>query len=123
MSLLRGFPVHATCKTQGQAVPLKVTNEVSIMDVVAIGGLLIGGAAVFFGYGVDISTNATQITQIKDDVIKIERRAELSEGKILDQLKQQGETMKDIQKESADSRLRIEDKLDRLIERQLPSAK
>lgn len=104
-------------------MPLKVTNEVSIMDVVAIGGLLIGGAAVFFGYGVDISTNATQITQIKDDVIKIERRAELSEGKILDQLKQQGETMKDIQKESADSRLRIEDKLDRLIERQLPSAK
>lgn len=104
-------------------MPLKVTNEVSLMDVIAIGGLVIGGAAVFFGYGVDISKNSTEITQVKADVVRIERSAELSEGKILDLLKQQSETMKDIQKESADSRLRIEDKLDRLIERQLAGVK
>lgn len=94
-------------------MPLKMTNEVSIMDVVAIGGLLLGGAGIFFGYGANIQENTTEINHLQSDVSRIERSAEKSEQKILTQL---GEIKQDAAKDRQD----IKTKLDRLIERQIP---
>ena len=100
-------------------MPLKMTNEVSIMDVVAIGGSLLVGAGVFFGYGVDIGENTVAIQHIKGDLVKIEKQNDDGEKKILDLLNKQGDAITDIRKEAATGRLRIEDKLDKLIDREL----
>ena len=98
---------------------MQFTNEVSLMDVVAIGGLLAGGAAVFFGYGADISTNSTRIVGLQKDVIRIERQSDESDKEILVQLKENRVEMKEYRQESREANHLVNAKLDRLIEREL----
>lgn len=100
-------------------MPLKMTNEVSVMDIIAIGGLLLGGAAVFFGYGVDINENAQGIAHLRNDVARVERQAGEADLRVVKQLDDLKTGMEKIRTESASERKDIIQKLDKLIDRQL----
>jgi len=98
---------------------LKMTNEVSLVDLFAIGGLLAGALAFFFGYGVTIQENHTSISHIKSDMVRLERVGEARDTEILEQLKEQRDDLKEIRTESMAGRKDIIGKLDKLIDREL----
>ena len=98
---------------------LKMTNEVSLVDLFAIGGLLAGALAFFFGYGVTIQENNTSISHIKSDMVRLERVGEVRDTEILEQLKEQRDDLKDLRKEGMEGRKDVLDKLDKLITRDL----
>ncbi len=100
-------------------MPLKMTNEVSWMDVFAIGGLLLGGAAVFFSYGTDIAANSVAVQGVQQDIVRVERKVDEENGKIVDLIEKQTIEMRVIRQESEAGRIRIEDKLDKIIDREL----
>lgn len=100
-------------------MPLKFTNEVSWMDVFAIGGLLLGGAGVFFGVAGDIRTHDVQIAENTKAISRVERHMGEENSKILDLLKQQSIQVREIRMESEAGRLRIEQKLDKIVDREL----
>lgn len=104
---------------KGNAMPLKMTNEISVMDIVAIGGLMLGGAAVIFGYGTEIAENAIAIEGAQHDIARVENKLDTENSKIMDALKLQTVEMRIIRQESEAGRMRIEDKLDKIIEREL----
>jgi hypothetical protein len=103
-------------------MPLKMTNEVSVMDVVAIGGLLLGGATVFFGMGADVQTHSVQIAENTRAISRVEHKAEEDNNKVIEMLKAQSIEVRIIRQEAESGRMRIEDKLDRLVERELNGA-
>ena len=98
---------------------LKMTNEVSRMDVFAIGGLVLGGAGVFFGLGADVQMQGVQIVANTESIHRVERQAQGNNDRVLDLLKQQTVEMKEIRAESEAGRIRIENKLDKIIDRAL----
>lgn len=98
---------------------LKMTNEVSVMDIVAIGGLLIGGAAVFFGIAGDVKTHTIQIAENGRAISRVENHMADENNKILNMLKDQAIQVREIRLESEAGRLRIEEKLDKIIDREL----
>ena len=100
-------------------MPLKFTNEVSWMDVFAIGGLLLGGAGVFFGIAGDVKTHDVQIAENTKSISRVERHMAEENSKILNMLKDQAIQVREIRLESEAGRLRIEDKLDKIIDREL----
>lgn len=104
---------------KGNAMPLKMTNEVSLMDIIAIGGLLLGGAAVFFNYGTDIAQNKLAIHGVENDIARVERKVDTENGKVIDMLRLQTIEMREIRQESEAGRIRIETKIDRMLEREL----
>lgn len=100
-------------------MPLNFDGKVSVMDLFAIG---IGGVtalSVFFGVSTNVSENALQIASNRDNLTRIERTAKDNDEKILDQLKENKQAVKEIRVESAAGRKDIIQKLDRLIEREL----
>ena len=100
-------------------MPLKMTNEVSWMDVFAIGGLMLGGAAVFFGIAGDVKTHGVQIADNARSISRVEHKMDEENTKIVDLIKQQTIEMRVIRQESEAGRIRIEDKLDKIIDREL----
>jgi hypothetical protein len=98
---------------------LKMTNEVSVMDIVAIGGLLVGGAAVFFGIAGDVKTQGVQIAENARSISRVEHHMAEENNKILTMLKEQSVQVREIRMESEAGRLRIEEKLDKIIDREL----
>jgi len=100
-------------------MPLKFTNEVSWMDIFAIGSLLVGGVAVFFGIAGDVQTHTVQIAENTRAISRVEHKATEDNNKVVDMLKQQTVEMRIIRQESESGRIRIEDKLDKIIEREL----
>ena len=104
---------------KGNAMPLKMTKEVSLMDVIAIGGLLLGGVGVFFGIAGDVQTHTVQIAENTKAISRVEHKAAEDNGKVIDMLKQQTVEMRVIRQESESGRIRIEDKLDKIIDREL----
>lgn len=100
-------------------MPMKFTNEISVMDIFAIGGLVVGGAAVFFGIAGDVQTHTVQIAENTRAISRVEHKATEENNKVLDLLKQQAVEVRIIRQEAEAGRMRIEDKLDRLVEREL----
>lgn len=100
-------------------MPLKLTNEVSVVDIVAILGLVAGGITFVFGYGTDISDNTMQIAGIKTEIVRIEKRSEAKDGEILEQLRENREELKEYRNEARGNNREVNGKLDRLIEREL----
>lgn len=100
-------------------MPLKMTNEVSLMDVITIGGLILGGAAVFFGYGVEINENSQGIAHLRSDVARVERQADEADQRVIKQLDELKSGMNAIRTESASERKDIMRKLDTIIEREI----
>lgn len=98
---------------------LKMTNEVSWMDIFAIGGLLLGGAGVFFGIAGDVKTHGVQIAENTKTISRVEHKMDVENVKIVDLIKQQTVEMRVIRAESEAGRVRIEDKLDKIIDREL----
>ncbi len=104
-------------------MPLKMTNEVSWMDVFAIGGLMIGGAAVFFGIAGDVKTQGVQIADNARSISRVEHKVDQENGKIVDLIEKQTIEMRVIRQESEAGRIRIEDKLDKIIDRELEGSR
>lgn len=102
---------------------IKFTNEVSVMDIFAIGGLMLGGAAVFFGIAGDVQTHTVQIAENTRAISRVEHKATEDNNKVLDMLRQQTVEMRVIRQESEAGRMRIEDKLDKIIERELDGSR
>ena len=100
-------------------MPLKFTNEISFMDVIAIGGLLLGGVGVFFGIAGEVQTHGVQIAENSRAISRVEHKAAEDNNKVVDMLKQQTIEMRVIRQESEAGRIRIEDKLDKIIDREL----
>ena len=100
-------------------MPLQVDNRVSLMDIFSI---LIGvgvAASVFFGVAGDVSTNNLQIASNKEAIHRVEVAAKESDNQIVDLLEKQNWQINEIKDDSAKGRKRIEDKLDKIIEREL----
>ena len=89
------------------------------MDIVAIGGLLVGGAAVFFGIAGDVKTQGVQIAENARSISRVEHHMAEENNKILTMLKEQSVQVREIRMESEAGRLRIEEKLDKIIDREL----
>jgi len=92
------------------------------MDIFAIGSLILGGAAVFFGIAGDVQTHTVQIAENTRAISRVEHKATEENNKVLDLLKQQAVEVRIIRQEAEAGRMRIEDKLDRLVERELNGA-
>jgi len=108
---------HKTSKEE--TMPLQVDNRVSLMDIFSI---LIGvgvAASVFFGVAGDVSTNNVQIAFNKEAIHRVEVAAKESDNQIVDLLEKQNWQINEIKDDSAKGRKRIEDKLDKIIEREL----
>ena len=111
-------------------MPFNIDTRVSLMDVIAIGGALFAGYKVMFDVGSGVEMNAQQIAQNHKDIggMKAEMRREVDrlesnvggiEEQIAEQFQLINQEVKETRLESAAGRQRIEDKLDRLIEREL----
>lgn len=95
---------------------IQLDNRVSWVDIVAIAGMLLTGSLVFFDVKEDVALNAQKITTVEaeltEEIERVEKEADKDREEIL-------EAVNETRKESAAGRQRIEDKLDRLIERKL----
>jgi len=96
---------------------LRFDNSLSWMDIVAIAGSAITAIFVIFNAGERITMNELEIKHIKQSVQRVEVRASEDNDKIIQQLRDQNSVIKEIKTESAEGRHRIEQKLDRLIDR------
>lgn len=92
--------------------PIQFDNRVSWMDVIAIVGIAGSALYGYFGYGEGIRDNQSDIDYIKRDVVRIEEKVNHQGQAITEKLEKMGAEQK------ADN-LRIESKIDRLIEREL----
>lgn len=99
-----------------QAEGMQLDNRISWVDIVAIAGMVLTGALVFFDVKEDVSLNAQKIedvaTDLAEDIERIESESDQDREEILEAVHQ-------IRDESAAGQRRLEDKLDRLIEREL----
>ena len=95
---------------------MQLDNRISWMDIVAIAGMALTGVMVFFDVKEDVSLNAQKIedvaTTLTEDIERIESESDQDREEILEAVHQ-------IRDESAAGQRRLEDKLDRLIEREL----
>lgn len=95
---------------------IQVDNRVSWLDIVAIAGMILTGSLVFFDVKEDVALNAQKIdiveAELSEEIHRVENEADNDRKEIL-------ETVKDNGRESALGIRRVEDKLDRLIERKL----
>lgn len=100
----------------GSQVRMQLDNRISWMDIVAIAGMALTGVMVFFDVKEDVSLNAQKIedvaTTLTEDIERIESESDQDREEILEAVHQ-------IRDESAAGQRRLEDKLDRLIEREL----
>lgn len=87
-------------------------NRVSWMDIVAI--VLAVGAILksYYGVGANVDQNTARIDTNVKAIERVERDVRDTESKVLTELKE-------TRSEAAERSRRIEDKLDRLIEREL----
>jgi hypothetical protein len=100
-------------------MPLNFDSKVSVMDIFAIAIGLGTALTVFFGVSTDVSNNSVQIRHNKDNLARIERKADQGDQAILSQLREQKISIKEIRIESAQGREKIIQKLDKLIDREL----
>jgi len=100
-------------------MPVKLDTTVTVIDMVAISGVIISGAFFVFGYGGEIETNSQAIAYVQTDLQRIEAKSDKADDSVLEQLKINHEGMEKIGDKSEKGRQRIEDKIDRLIERAL----
>ena len=95
---------------------MQLDNRISWVDIVAIAGMVLTGALVFFDVKEDVSLNSQKIedvaTDLAEDIDRIESESDQDREEILEAVHQ-------IRDESAAGQRRLEDKLDRLIEREL----
>lgn len=90
---------------------IQINNRI-LVDAGMVGGLLLTASVMFFDVREDVALNAQGLTKMEQEVQRIDKEAEEDRKEILD-------AVKDNRKESAERDRRIEDKLDRLIERKL----
>lgn len=95
---------------------MQLDNRVSWVDIVAIAGMLLTGSLVFFDVKEDVALNSQKITSVETELTEEIKRVEMEADKDREEIL---EAVNETRKESAAGRQRIEDKLDRLIERKL----
>lgn len=104
-------------------MPLEFDNRISWMDVIAITGIAATAIGVVFGVQSEVESNSKEIVQVKQEMrrefVRVTEEAHKDRDEILDRLKETQKSMDTIRIESASGRRRIEDKLDKLIEREL----
>ena len=97
----------------------KFDNEISVMDMFAICVALLGCGASYWALDSSIDLNARDITHVKEDVARIESDSEKALQAIIVQIKDQRSELKEFGQEAIKGQRRLEDKLDRFIERDL----
>ena len=102
---------------------IQFDNRISWMDVIAIAGIGATAIGVVFGVQSDVEFNAKEIVEVKTEMRReferVQDDANKDRDEILDRLEATAETMETIRVESASGRKSIEEKIDRLIEREL----
>lgn len=102
---------------------LQFDNRVSWMDIVAILGMGLTALGVVFGVQSDVEMNTARIAEIdkrlEAETRRINKTIDDQNVLILREFNGIEQEIREIRKESAEGRLRIEEKLDRLIERKL----
>lgn len=95
---------------------IQIDNKISWPDIVAIGSSLAMAGVLFFDVKEEVSLNTQHIHSMEDelrsDIRRIEKEADSSREEIL-------EAIKDVKDDSKEGLLRVESKIDRLIEREL----
>jgi hypothetical protein len=91
-------------------------NKISWMDIVAIIAALMTGLLVFFDVKQDVILNTASIKEVKANLLseiqRVDSNAERDRNEILQAINM-------VRSDASEGRRRIEDKLDRLIERKL----
>lgn len=107
-------------------MPIQLDNRISYVDIFVIAGVVMAGVVFVASYGVEINantagikSNTTEIRHVADDVTRIEADGQSRDEKILQTLEKNREEYKEEAVKSEEARIRIEDKLDKLIEREL----
>lgn len=95
---------------------MEFDNKISWMDIVAIIAALMTGALVFFDVKQDVTLNTASIKEVKANLLseiqRVDSNAERDRNEILQAINM-------VRSDASEGRRRIEDKLDRLIERKL----
>lgn len=103
---------------------LKFNSDVTILDLVGITGGAVALYAAVAINGQRIEQNTLDIARSQDEyrreIDRIAEGANADRQEILDALDDQKEEVRAIRTESLEGRLRIERKLDSLIQRQIP---
>jgi hypothetical protein len=93
------------------------------MDVIAIAGAVGTAGMMVFGVMTDVELNAKEIQTTKEvfarEIKRVDDSANKDRHEILERLEETKKGMEVIRTESSAGRLRIEQKIDRLIEREL----
>jgi len=93
-------------------MPVKLDTTVTVMDMVAITGVVISGLFFVFGYGGDIETNTKEIEHVQADIARIESDSDVHEEKMVNLLES-------VREDAKDNFEKVDGKLDKLIEREL----
>jgi hypothetical protein len=95
----------------------------SIGDIVAILTAVVIGSSVFFGLEGKVNKNSADIveskTEFRRELRRVDDNANEDRREILERLDETKRSMETIRVESSEGRLKIEHKIDRLIEREL----
>jgi len=94
-------------------------NRVSWMDLVALTGAGIALFNAYYGVGQQVTQNANDIARNYDAIVRIEEQAIEGDQRVSADLQELKVTVDSIREESAEGRLRIENKIDKLIDREL----
>ena len=100
-------------------MPIQVDSKISVMDIFAITVAALSGVWVVFGVQGGVDHNTQEIVHIKDDIKRLDKNIEREIERVGDAIDAVHENVERTRTESAESRLRIERKLDKLIEREI----
>lgn len=102
---------------------MQFDTRISWADLVAILTGIGVLATVVFGVQTDVEMNAQEIADNREytqrEIKRVDDNANKDRKEIIDRLDETKDSMETIRVESANGRLRIEDKLDKLIDRKL----
>jgi Tfp pilus assembly protein PilN len=101
-------------------VGIQFDNRVSWMDIASLLGAAALAMTIFFGVKEDVKIQQIEIDHLRSNISRVEVQAQDANRQILEKLREQNVVIKDIRTESAEGRDKIMEKLDRLIEREVP---
>ncbi len=98
---------------------VQLDNRISYVDIFVMLSVVFAGIVFIFSYGSAIEANSQEIEHLKGDVTRIEVTGKQRDEEILDQLKENKTYIDKLGEASERGRMRIEDKLDKIIDREL----
>ena len=100
-------------------MPVKIDTTVTVMDMVAISGVVISGAFFIFSYGGSIDANSQEIEHNADSIARIERQGERHEQKMVKLIEKNTVAVDKARIEAKENYKDVAKKLDKIIDRAL----